>query len=277
GWQVYPRYIFDLQQYLHGIHSGAEDLVTWLARNINPIYGLAILLGWWLLIWGIGLAWQSQSQRAIIALTPPLALAAMLITANALHIQVLQKRHLLPLCPALLAFICLQIVAINSSTIRRLLTALLLGSCALTAILFPFNTRLWNQHWQGAIDFIEQRCDAHTMILVYHSGAFYSFAHAYAPGQIIYNPQTGKISVDKNYSGPLIVPLTKNTANPNFLRDIKGYRLFIVLNQYQYENAKDHLFDWICQNFDLGQAYHEDSYTDWAVVDVAELTPKLNE
>ena len=274
SWQVYQYYVLDMQRYLSQSPNLLSAAATWLARCINPLYAIFALLAWYLLFRGIKTALAHNRSEALIALCPPIALALMLLTANTLHLQVLQKRHLLPLSPALLLFISLAAAAIEKKTRRNLLIFTILGSMAITAGLFPFNTKLWNQHWQGALNFLEQHRSKRDLILVYHGYAFYSFAQAYAPGQMLLNPGTGQIKKAQDYGGPLILPLTQALACQKFLEDSKEYNVYIVLNQYRYENAKDHLFDWVAENFDFGESYHEDSYTSWAAVDVIRLIPK---
>lgn len=274
SWQVYQYYVLDMQRYLSQSPNLLSTAATWLARCINPLYAIFALLAWYLLFRGIKTALAHNRNEALIALCPPLALMLMLLTANTIHLQVLQKRHLLPLSPVLLMFISLAAAAIETKTKRKVLIFAILSSMAITAVLFPCNTKLWNQHWQGALNYLEQHSGKRDLILVYHGYAVYSFAQAYAPGQMLFNPGTGRIKIAQDYSGPLILPLTKALACQKFLEDSKEYSVFIVLNQYRYENAKDHLYDWILDNYDIDGRFHEDSYTDWAVVDVCRLIPK---
>ncbi|MDO5297397.1 MAG: hypothetical protein Q4F00_12365 [bacterium] len=274
GWQVYPYYILDLQKYLRDYPGLLSQATTWMARHINPLYAVFIVMAWILLLTGMYLALRNNWAETLLALCPALVLAAMLLTANLLSVQVLQKRHLLPLCPVLLMFISLALVSIKYRSLRNLLLITAISSMIISAVQFPYNTKLWNQHWQGAVAFLKQRCRPNDIILVYHGYACYSFAQAYAPGQMLFNPENGKLVLGNGYSEALILPFTDRLACPEFIEDVKERQVFIVLNQYRYENAKDHLFDWIINNYSLGEHYHEDSYTDWAVVDVFQLLPR---
>ncbi len=178
-------------------------------------------------------------------------------------LQYTQNRYAIPMS---LPFIILSAQAFSASGRKRFLGCLL-GLTVLLCVLFPFLPQLWNQNWQGTVDFIDKNHRPNDLIAIYNPYAGYSFAMAYDPEhtsfrftdkymvELVQNPDPAK--------APLLL-ISQDILGPELLHDMRGYRLILVLCQEKFFLESATILRWLSDYYEIVDSFHEPSLRSWA-------------
>ena len=137
-------------------------------------------------------------------------------------------------------------------------------------LLFPNHSQLWNQYWQSAVDFIDQRQRPSDVICVNLAYTTYSFCMAYNCENIsfIFQPETKAVFSRQNSTpGKLLVyPLMPRSCSEDLLKAFGEKRIFLVLCESELEN--DAVFSWLLQHYKICDSTEFKSENSWADVRV---------
>ena len=181
-------------------------------------------------------------------------------------IDFFQVRYAVPL---LLPFvICLYSGC--PSYCKKTLCCVLIAIGTAACLLFPNHSQLWNQYWQSAVDFIDQRQRPSDVICVNLAYTTYSFCMAYNCENIsfIFQPETKAVFSRQNSTpGKLLVyPLMPRSCSEDLLKAFGEKRIFLVLCESELEN--DAVFSWLLQHYKICDSTEFKSENSWADVRV---------
>lgn len=248
--------------------------------SANSIYFLIASLPLWLVLFkGVKAEIKGNKQEMLLMAGMLFFILAALITGSLAGKGIYQTRYLLFLtAPFAVISIC-GYYSLNGSMakISKGIFALVIAVNLLLCACYPFNPSLWNQYWQGTIDFINAQKKPGDKICIFIPGSFMSFGLAYAPDDMTINilPGHQKTWTQKENADKLeIMPLNPELVrDPKFAEGILGRNVFLVLCEEETED-----FSAIAAFFDAHYSpalhHHSRSFTYWSDIETYMLVPK---
>ncbi len=202
-------------------------------------------------------------EANLLGLSTLLPISLLFLACVMGKLQYTQNRYAIPMS---LPFILLSAQAFSASGRKRFLGCLL-GLTVLLCVLFPFMPQLWNQNWQGTVNFIDKNHRPNDLIAIYNPYAGYSFAMAYDPEHTSFH-FTDKYMVElvqkpDPAKAPLLL-ISQDILGPELLHDMRGYRLILVLCQEKFFLESATILRWLADYYEIVDSYHEPSLRSWA-------------
>ncbi len=250
-----------------------EQAQLWLDIFAYCSYALGAAL-WASFLWGwYRTAQQERWNANFLGLTLLLPLLILLLASAVGRIQNTQYRYAIPLS---LPFLIL-VGRAWSEKWRYALFAALLAYAALLGLAFPFCPQLWNQNWRGTIAFIDGDHQPNDLIVIYNPFSGYCFSMAYDPQHITYRFDEGYHAQLIQQPAPGKAPiflLSEDMVNEELARDLRGFRLKLVLCQEFIDPRGPQVVQWFLDRYRVSSEYHEPSLRGGAKINAYTLEPR---
>ncbi|MCR5660912.1 MAG: glycosyltransferase family 39 protein [bacterium] len=251
--------------------------------SANIIYFLLASLPIWLLIIkGVKSGIKDNKQGTLLLGGMLCFIMAALVIGSLAGKGIYQTRYLLFLTAPLSVMAICGYFSMSGTMLKlaKWAFALIMAVNILLTLAYPFNPSLWNQYWQGTIDFINEHKKPDDKICIFIPGSFMSFGLAYAPDDMTISilPGHQKTWTQKENPDKLeIMPLNPALVrDPKFAETIIGKNVFLVLCEEETED-----FSAIAAFFDAHYSpalhHHSRSLTYWADIETYMLEPKRQE
>ena len=248
------------------ISLAAPDIRQILMPAAQVIGDILSAIIWVVMLYGwrqMRLKHSAYGDLCSLNLLPLLAI----IVASSLGLGArFQVRYCLPFSALMLALIS---AGLTSPKWRRALASLVLITASIITALFPSSPALWNQYWGDTLQFLAEQRRPNDLIAIYIPYSGYSLAYAYDREHVSfrYHPHyiaelVQKPSPDKC---PLLM-LSDDMLNDELLRDLRGYRICLVVCQPEL-GRYEKVLQWLQQNYKLSAEHHFLSVYRWADID----------
>ncbi len=265
---------------LFGINrEESQESGTQTILKTEAPYAIASIPLWILMIAGAFSISKQNFRKGLLLAGPLLGIIVLLIAGSILGKGTFFNRYFVFL--AIPAAMLISAGALETKGKLRKVSAIVLpsiiGANLLLCILFPFIPALWNQYWQGTIDFIESHKTEGDKICLYHPFTIMQFGLAYDPKSMKRcDFSSGVFTINRTPSpGKLeMYPIDIRSArNADYINELRQGRVFLVLLA-ERNNEFRQVMEALDAAFIPELKFHSQSYKFWASSDCYLLIPK---
>ncbi len=184
-----------------------------------------------------------------------------------------QARYSLPMT---VPFFILLFSGISEKN-RRQWQAVFLVCSGCLLLLFPFYPPIWNQYWGATLKYINSIRQPNDIIAVCPAYTSHCFAMEYDPDNIAFTfDRDYKVGLKQKPSADKLPVILLDPAmrGQELLRDLRGYRVILIMCQEKAFQDNGALLMWLDQYYNLVGEHHFVSAWDWADVNTYVLEAK---